>query len=407
MSRLTNRWQVIVAACISAVFLTANAEQTTPLKLEHQQNKAIFATTTTNFKAPVPDVSAKAYILMDYNSGQIISNKNGDDKLPPASLTKMMTMYIVSSAIKSGQLSLDTKVRITEKAWRTGGSRMFVKVNTNVPAKELLQGIIVASGNDACVALAQHIAGSEEGFAELMNQTAKKLGMNNTHFVTSTGLPDENHYSTAKDIAILAHALIRDYPEYYQWYKQKWFTFNDIKQPNRNRLLWRDESVDGIKTGHTDEAGFCLASSAVRNNVRLIAVVIGSKDDNSRATDSESLLNFGFRFYESHKLFSAKTALIKPRVWQGSEKTAELGLASDFYISIPYGQYANLKASITTDKNLKAPIVSGEKYGTVEIKFNDKVIAQRPVVALEANPKGGVWARSRDSVILFFHNLFG
>lgn len=355
---------------------------------------------------PTLDLSARAYVLMDFNSGQVIASKDVDERMKPASLTKMMTMYIVSSALKSGSLKLDDTVRISEKAWRTGGSRMFVKEGSQVPVQELIQGIIIASGNDACVALAEHIAGTEAAFANLMNQAAAELGMTNSHFIDSTGLPSENHYSTPRDIAILTYALIKDFPEYYHWYQQKWFTYNGIKQPNRNRLLWRDSSVDGVKTGHTDQAGYCLATSAKRNDVRLIAVIMGSKNDASRASDSEALINYGFRFFEAHKLFSGRTPLSTPRVWGGEEKTTELGIDKDFHISIPSGQYSQLKATLTINNELNAPLVAGQQYGTVDIKLNDKVIASRALIALKDNPAGGLWSRTRDKVARLFHNWF-
>lgn len=356
---------------------------------------------------PAPDVTARAYVLMDYNSGRIIAEKNADEQFPPASLTKLMTLYITSSAIQSGQISLDSEVNISEKAWKTGGSRMFVKVNSKVPVKDLLQGIIVASGNDACVALAEHIAGNESAFSDMMNQTAKALGMNSSHFTDSTGLPDKEHLSTAKDFAILSRALIHDFPEFYHWYKQKWYTYNEIKQPNRNRLLWRDESVDGLKTGHTNNAGYCLVASANRNDTRLIVVTMGSKSENARANDAQALLNYGYRFFESHKLFSASTPVSTPRVWLGKNKKVPVGFTKDFYVNIPAGQYKNLSAKVVFDKDLKAPIVKGKTYGKVVVTLNDKEIGSEPLIALANDPKGSIFTRVRDRVILIFHGWLG
>lgn len=407
MLRTIGRIAIIALLVLPPSWSLADSPRTTSLNLAGQQkavhlNRPILQVTPT----PTLDLTANSYVLMDFNSAQVLSSKNLDERIPPASLTKMMTMYIVSSALKSGNLKLDDKVRISEKAWRTGGSRMFVKVGSHVPVRELIKGIIITSGNDACVAMAQHIAGSESAFADLMNQAAAQIGMTNSHFVDSTGLPNENHYSSPRDMALLSMALIRDFPEYYEWYKQKWYTYNDIKQPNRNRLLWRDDTVDGIKTGHTDNAGYCLASSAVRNNVRLVAVVMGSKNDSSRASDSEALLNYGFRFFESHKLFEGKQSLNTPRVWGGQEKTTPLGIANDFFVSIPTGQYSQLKATMTINNELSAPLVAGEQYGTVNISLDNKVIASRPLIALQDNPAGGLWARTRDKIVRLFHNWF-
>ncbi|MBX9587568.1 MAG: D-alanyl-D-alanine carboxypeptidase [Gammaproteobacteria bacterium] len=360
-----------------------------------------------NFIPTAPDLAVKSYVLLDGVNGQILTEKNAHDKVPPASLTKMMTLYVISSALKSGKISLDTPVTVSEKAWRTGGSRMFIKIGTKVPVNDLLQGIIVASGNDACVALAELIAGTEEAFADLMNQTAKSLGMKNSHFVDSTGLPNPQHYSTAYDMALLGRALIKDFPEYYPWYKQKWYTFNGIKQPNRNRLLWRDDSVDGLKTGHTEEAGFCLVASAKKSDTRLIAAVMGSKSEDSRANDTEALLNYGFHFFESHKLFSANTTVSQPRVYLGKDKSADIGLANDLVVILPTGKLKDIKATMVIDKELKAPLIKGNTYGTVKIMLGDKEIATQPLIALKDNPQGGLWSRLCDRLNITFHRWFG
>ena len=398
------KWQAYVAALIIGITTLSLGAATTNIELKN--NNPSNPSTTHFVTPPPPDVTAKSYVLMDYNSGRIIAEKNADKQYPPASLTKLMTLYIVSSAIQTGQTSLDSEVRISEKAWKTGGSRMFVKVNSKVPVKELLQGVIVASGNDACVAMAEHIAGSESSFADMMNQTAKALNMNDSHFTDSTGLPHKNHVSTAKDFAILARALIQDFPEYYHWYKQKWFTYNDIKQPNRNRLLWRDESVDGLKTGHTNAAGYCLVSSAKRNDMRLIAVTMGSTSENARANDAQALLNYGFRFFESHKLFSANTPVSTPRVWLAKNKKVAVGFTKDFYVTIPAGQYPNLKAKVIFEKDLKAPIIKGKSYGKVVVTLNNEEIGSEPLIALTDNPKGSIFTRIRDRIILLFHGWF-
>lgn len=395
----------LMLALLTSSYTTCQAEQVTPLMLK--ATAAATSPAATNFVPSAPDLNVKAYVLMDGANGQVLSEKNANDKLPPASLTKMMTLYVVSHALKSGKLTLDTPVNISERAWRTGGSRMFVKIGTKVSVQDLLQGIIVASGNDACVALAEHIAGTEEAFAEVMNQTAAALGMKNSHYVDSTGLPNPKHYSTAYDQALLARALINEFPTYYPWYKQKWFTYNGIKQPNRNRLLWRDETVDGLKTGHTDEAGFCLVASAKRNDTRLIAAVMGSKSEDTRANDTEALLNFGFHFFESHVVFNANTTISQPRIYLGKQKTAEMGLNSDFVVTLPSGKMKDLKASMVIDKELKAPIIKGQTYGTVRITLGDKEIASRPLIALKDNPKGGIWGQLCDHISITFHRWFG
>lgn len=368
---------------------------------------AAAAAPISSFSPTAPDLKVKGYVLLSADSGQVLAAKNPDEKLEPASLTKMMTLYVASGAIKAGKITLDTPITISENAWRTGGSRMFVKLGTQVPVKDLLQGIIVASGNDACVALAEQIAGTEASFAELMNQTAKQLGMKNSHFLDSTGLPNADHYSSARDLATLARALIHDHPEHYDWYKQKWFTYNNIKQPNRNRLLWRDESVDGLKTGHTDGAGYCLVASAKRKDTRLIAAVLGSASESERANDTEALLNFGFHFFESAKVFSANQKLIEPRTWLGQSKTIPMGVSENFVVSIPTGKAKDIKTNIVMDPEVRAPIVKGEQYGTVKVMIDDKEVASTPLVALADNPVGGIWKRCVDHIALLFHSWFG
>lgn len=370
-------------------------------------------THVTRFQAPgqpmrpmvtptAPAINARGYILMDAYSGKILSAKNHELRVAPASLTKMMTSYIISGALRAGRIHLDDAVFISRDAWKTGGSKMFVKVNDRVPVRDLMQGIIVDSGNDACVAMAEFVAGSQESFVNLMNQQAALLGMTSTHFADVNGLPDPQHYTSARDMAILARALIFDYPEDYKWYSQKWFTFNNIKQPNRNRLLWRDPSVDGIKTGHTDDAGYCLVASAVRNNMRLISVVMGAPTDHDRAEDSQKLLNYGFRFFETHKLYAGNASLTQARVWMGEKAEVPAGLARDLYVTVPIGQYGNLKASMNMTLPIKAPIKQGQELGNVEAKLDGKVVASAPLVALEASPTGGILRRMSDRISLLF-----
>lgn len=354
-----------------------------------------------------PTLNAKAYILIDVNSGKIIAEKNSEEKLPPASLTKMMTLYVISNALHNNQIHLTDMVRISQDAWKTGGSRMFVKAGQQVSIEELLKGIIVDSGNDACVAMAEHLGGSEAGFADIMNQQAKNLGMMNTHFTDSTGLPNADLYTTAKDLAILGRALINNFPEYYHWYKQKWFTFNGIRQPNRNRLLWRDNQVDGLKTGHTNEAGFCLVASAKRDNMRLLSVVLASPNETARADDSERLLNYGFRFFETHHLYKANTTLTELPLYKGVTDTLKIGLLQDEFITIPSGQYQRLSINTKTPKFAQAPIQQGSQVGEMIIRFDDKVIATEPLYALQSAPEGGFFTRAKDSIRLTFRRWFG
>jgi serine-type D-Ala-D-Ala carboxypeptidase (penicillin-binding protein 5/6) len=356
-----------------------------------------------SFTPQPPDIDAKAYILMDANTGQVLAEKNMNDRLPPASLTKLMTAYVASAALKQGQIKPNDMVTISEKAWRMGGSKMFIRVGSQVSVKELLDGIIVASGNDACVAISEHVAGAEDVFVQLMNENAARLGMKNTHYTDSTGMPDPNHYSTAFDLATLTRSIIKDFPEDYTWYKQQWILFNNIRQPNRNRLLWRDPTVDGLKTGHTDEAGYCLVASALRNGMRLISVVLGTPSDNSRTNDSQALLNWGYRFFETHKLFNAQQALdpkMQPRVWFGAKKYAKLGFADNTYVTIPVNQFKQLQANIVVNKNLQAPLVKGQAYGTLNVTLNGQPFTTIPVVALEGDPKGGIFSRAWDHIAL-------
>lgn len=354
-----------------------------------------------------PTLNAKAYILIDVNSGKIIAEKNSEEKLPPASLTKIMTLYVISNALKQGQIHLTDMVRISRVAWKTAGSRMFVKEGEQVSVQDLLKGIIVDSGNDACVAMAELLGASEDGFAEIMNFQAKQLGMNSTHFTDSTGLPNKDLYTTAKDLAILSRALINNFPEYYPWYKQKWFTFNGIKQSNRNRLLWRDGQVDGVKTGHTDEAGFCLVASAKHNDMRVLSVLLGSPNDSVRADDSERLLNYGFRFFETHTLFDSGDKVIEVPVYKGTITSIHVGLNHPQYVTVPTGQYEHLSINTNVPKYLQAPLKKGDKVGELIVKFDNSVIATESLYAIEDAPRGGFWVRFRDSIRLMFKRWFG
>lgn len=358
------------------------------------------------FTPGIPKLDATSYILMDATSGKILAEKDADKRLPPASLTKLMSMYIISNALKSGQLHRDDKIRISTKAWKTEGSRMFVKVGDEVSLTDLLQGIVVVSGNDATVAVAEHLAGTEESFVSMMNQQAQMLGMNNSHFLDSTGLPNADHFSTAHDLATLTRAYINHFPEDYNLYSEKWLSYNGIKQPNRNRLLWRYQYADGLKTGHTDEAGYCLVSSAKKDGMRLIAVVLGEPNDNARTEDSIRLLTYGFRFYETHKMYNANTSLTHTRVRNGVSTDVPLGLASDLYVTVPTGQYKRLQVVPQINAPLAAPITKGQTYGTLNVMLNDQIIASQPLIALESNEKGGFFRRATDTVRYNFHRMF-
>lgn len=354
-----------------------------------------------------PTIAASAYILMSYDSGKVLAENNADVKLAPASLTKIMSVYVVLREISNGHLHLDDMVTISQKAWETPGSRMFVEVGNQVKVEDLLKGVIIQSGNDASVALAEHIAGDETTFADMMNQHAERLGMKNSHFQDSNGLPIDNHYTTARDLAILTQALIKEFPEYYRWFSQKEFTFNNIVQHNRNQLLSRDETVDGVKTGFTDAAGYCLVASALRNNMRLIAVVMGASSPNARANENQNLLNYGFRFFEAHKLYSGKTALTEARIWKGDTKNLQLGLAEDLYVTIPRRHYNDLKAVITIDKKITAPVKEGTKLGSVNVTLKDEVVANKDLIALKSVEQGNIIQRIYDSAMMMLEKPDG
>jgi D-alanyl-D-alanine carboxypeptidase (penicillin-binding protein 5/6) len=356
-------------------------------------------------QVPIPDppqLGAKAYLLMEPNSETTLAESNADERLEPASLTKIMTAYVVFRELAGGHLSLKDQVLISEKAWRTGGSKMFVEVGTRVPVEDLIKGMVIQSGNDASVALAEHIAGSAATFAELMNANAKRLGMTNSHFVNPDGLPDPNHYTTARDIAKVTAATVREFPQYYAWYAEKEFTYNNIRQPNRNLLLYRDDSVDGVKTGHTEDAGYCLVSSAKRDGMRLIAVVMGSKGTEARARESLALLNYGFRFYETHKLYAVGQELEKLRVWRGDMTELPVGPAQDVAVTVPHRKYDKLEAHIEKNRDIEAPVAKGAVVGSIVVSLEGKELRRVPLVALQEVADGGLWARARDSILQWF-----
>ncbi len=353
-----------------------------------------------------PQLAAKAYVLMDGASGQVLIENNGDERLPPASLTKLMTAYIATKEIQGGRIGENDMVTVSEHAWRTGGSRMFIQVGTQVSVSDLLHGIIIQSGNDASVAIAEHIAGSEDAFADMMNTTAQKLGMTNSHFMDATGLPNPDHYSSARDMAILARAIIYGEPTHYAIYAQKEFFWNNIKQPNRNLLLWRDKTVDGLKTGHTEEAGYCLVASALRDGQRMIAVVFGTASEQARAAETQKLLTYGFRFFETQTFYQKGAELAKAPVWKGATREVRAGLAEDLSMTLPRGQIKQLQASMTLNPQLVAPIAKGDVIGKVEVKLQDKVVHSADLIALDAVEEGGIFRRLWDSIRLFFYGLF-
>lgn len=366
-----------------------------------------FSYLTTSIAAPSlipapPSVKAKAFLLIDHNSGQVLAEHNADKKIEPASLTKLMTAYVALYEIERGSINLEDEVKISEKAWRMKGSRMFILVNTLVSVEKLLKGLIVQSGNDASVALAEHIAGSESDFVELMNQHADRLNLTSTHFNNSTGWPDKRHFSTARDLAKLSQAIIRDFPEHYAWYKIKKYTYNKITQPNRNRLLWLDDRVDGLKTGHTEAAGYCLISSAKQNNMRLISIVTGTKRDSARITASRKLLNYGFRFFETKIIHKANTEITNIRVWKGEKEQLSLGVTEDLFITIPKGLSKKIKNNIKIEAMIEAPIAKHQSYGNLKIMLGGKQISSRKLVALSSIEEGGIFRKLSDNIQLMF-----
>jgi len=349
-----------------------------------------------------PKVEASGYLLMDYHSGAVLAENNGEKRLEPASLTKIMTAYVVFKELEEGNISLQDQVLVSKKAWKTPGSRMFIEVGKKVSVDDLIHGMIIVSGNDACVALAEHIAGSEESFVALMNKYAIELGMENTHFVNATGLPDPDHYTTPEDILKVTRALIREFPQYYPIYSQREFTYNKITQKNRNRLLWRDPSVDGVKTGHTKSAGYCLVASAKREGMRLLSVVMGTKSEEARAEESQKLLNYGFRFYQTHRLFGAGESLKEVRIWKGDREQLRLGLNETLHVTIPRGEYEKLKLRTRIRPQITAPVKQGEELGRLLVELDGEVLADVPLVALDDVAEGGLVHNLVDSVLQLF-----
>jgi len=367
---------------------------------------SLFFTASVAFAAdipPPPSMAVKSYVLLDVNSNRFIAEQGADMRVEPASLTKVMTAYLTFKALKNKHLQPDQQVPVSTYAWKAEGSRMFIEPNRPVTVEELIHGVIIQSGNDASIALAEAIAGSEEVFAQLMNQEAKRLGMNNTNFMNATGLPDPDHYTTAHDLAILAAALIQDFPEQYQrLYSVKEYTYNNITQPNRNLLLWRDPHVDGIKTGHTKAAGYCLMTSAKRGDMRLITVVLGATSENARAAESQKLLNYGFQFYESQLVYKTGDAISQFKVWKGKDNMLAATVADNLYITLPKGEYSRVKATLTSQQPLIAPIKAGQEIGTIEFTLDGKVIDSQKLVASKDVSIAGFFGRLWDTIRLWF-----
>ena len=353
--------------------------------------------------APAPPIiGAKSYLLIDAKTGTELASLDPDSPLAPASLTKIMTTYVVFEALRQGQVKLEDEVTISERAWRTPGSRMFVEVGKRVTIEELLLGLIVQSGNDAGVALAEHIAGTEGVFAQMMNQYAQQLGMHSSNFMNATGLPAEGHVTTARDLATLARAMIEEFPDYYAWHAEKEYTFNDIRQTNRNTLLWRDASVDGLKTGHTDDAGYCLVASAERDGMRIVSVVLGTSSEKARADGSQALLNYGFRFFETRLLYKAGEEVTTARVWKSANLTSSLGVLDDLYITVRRGSYDQLESTVDIPAIVEAPLAAGQQVAVLKIGLGEQQVLSTPLRALEDNPIGSLWQRTKDSVSLWF-----
>ncbi|MDP2747112.1 MAG: serine-type D-Ala-D-Ala carboxypeptidase [Gammaproteobacteria bacterium HGW-Gammaproteobacteria-13] len=358
-----------------------------------------------------PQLAAKSYVLLDAASGKVLVENNGDQRLPPASLTKLMTAYIATLEIRKGKIGEQDLVPISEHAWRTGGaasggSTMFLPLNSQATVDDLLHGVIIQSGNDASIALAEYIAGSEDAFADMMNETAARLGMSNSHFMNATGLPHPEHYSSAHDMAILARAIINEDQEHYAIYAQKEFLWNNIKQGNRNLLLWRDKTVDGLKTGHTQEAGYCLVASAVRDGARMITSVFGTVSESARAAETQKLLTYGFRFFETRTFYKQGQELAQAQVWKGTVRQVKAGLATDLSLTLPKGQLEKLQAGMILNPQLTAPIAQGDVIGKVEVKLGEEVVHSADLIALEAVEEGSFFRRLWDSISLFFFGLF-
>ena len=406
-------WQAqpdgVVAACLH--WLISITTRKGRIKLLFQQPQfatlfivALFASSLSHaveWVPKAPGLTARNYVLMDFHSNKVLAEKNADQKIDPASITKLMTAYIVYQAIENDLIGIDDQVRISKTAGRLGGSKMFIEVDSLVSVHDLLLGVVVQSGNDASVALAEHVAGSEEVFADMMNKKAQELGLSESRFTNSTGLSDENHYMSARDIAILSQALIRDYPEHYAMYAEPDYTYNDIRQPNRNLLLWRNMNVDGLKTGYTKKAGYCVVASSQQDDMRLIAVIMGSGRQ-KRFDEASQLLRYGYRFYKTSKLFDRQKALTEVRVWGGNQQRLELGVPADIYVTLPRSKNAGIKTELMIYEDIIAPVDQGQELGSVAISFNGETIEKSTLISLYHIAEGSLWSRISDSIIHLF-----
>ncbi|CAM5528259.1 D-alanyl-D-alanine carboxypeptidase family protein [Eoetvoesiella caeni] len=392
----------LVFAAPAAQTAPAAPEAPATLPAASGQTTGHLATVSELSSIPAPTLAAKAWVTLDANSGQIIAGQNINDKVEPASLTKIMAAYVVFQAIENKRLSLDQKVNVSEKAWRTEGSRMFIKVNTQVSVDDLLQGVIVQSGNDATVALAEAVAGSESAFAAMMNQEAARQGLTDTHFTNAAGLPDPDHMTTVHDLGIMAMNLVRDFPQYLHYYSQKEFTYNKIKQPNRNRLLWADPTVDGLKTGHTSSAGYCLVSTALRDGRRVVSVLVGAVSDSARAENSLKLLNWSFQNFDTVKVLDSTKPLVQARVWQGQQETVGLGQSKPVWLTVPRGKGPEVKPEARYTQPLLAPLTKGAQVGTVAFSLDGKLLREEPLQVLDSVAEAGFFGRMVDKVRLMF-----
>jgi len=390
------------AAC-AALFLVATA-QAQPVPAPAAVPKPQVQPSGPTPIPAAPTLPVKSYVTIDFDTGSTLAEYAADMRVEPASITKIMAAYVVFHELRAGRLKLEDQVTISEKAWRMEGSRMFAKVGDQIPVEQLVLGMIVQSGNDSTIALAEHIAGSEESFVALMNNFAVKIGLTGTNFRNAAGLPDPQHYSTARDIATLARTIINEFPDYYRWYAVREYTWNNIRQYNRNQLLARDASVDGMKTGHTASAGYCLVSSAKRGDMRLIAVVMGSESESARTAQSQTILNYGFRFFETHQLYAAGTALSTPTIWKGELETLPVGIAEPLRLVIPRGHYERLSASMELISPIVAPVAKGAALGKVRVRLGKDLLAERDLIALEEGAEGGFFATIGDSLSLWWRS---
>ena len=366
---------------------------------------ALLLSASFSLAAPLPappQLSANSFLLIDHISGEVLAAKDPDKRVEPASLTKMMTAYLVSTELQRGAVTLKDLVHVSEEAQAMPGSRMFIEAGTTVPLEDLMHGLIIQSGNDASVALAEHIGGSESGFVDMMNRMADKLGMKNTNYRNASGLPDPDHYTTAADLVLIASAMIREFPQTYKIYSKREFTWNDIRQKNRNTLLWRDDSVDGMKTGHTEAAGYCLVASAVRDNMRLISVVLGTASDKTRIAESQRLLNYGFRFFRTQRIYTAGELVSEARLWMGREESIPLGVAEDLYVTLPRDAFDSLTSQIEVSDYIRAPTRIGQELGRSVLMADDQVVHEVPLLALKKVEQGGVFLRMRHSIMRYF-----